>query len=136
MGGETIAGIMANDIGTECFVLQPQSAHAELRAYLCDNGYKIEREELCAEGRKMYAAMLVCRGESRRLTRAELEIGPILIEQKHPLLKKYIAYRMHEIDCVLKALENAKNADERRAEYKYLKAEYEKISNGGIYGNA
>lgn len=43
---------------------------------------------------------------------------------------------MHEIDCVLKALENAKNADERRAEYEYLKAEYEKISNGGIYGNA
>lgn len=129
MGGETIAEILAHDIGIGSFVLQPQSAHAELRAFLCDNGYAIEREELCREGRKMYAAMLVRRGKSEPFTRTELELGKLTVKEKHPLLKQYAQYRLHEIDCALSGLQNAKNADARRAEYEYLKNEYEKIIN-------
>ena len=44
MGGETIAEILREANGGENFVLQPQSAHAELRQYLSCNGFKIVRE--------------------------------------------------------------------------------------------
>jgi len=127
MGGETIAKILSEDKGISSFVLQPQSAFYELRLFLTENGFVIENEAICREGRKMYVALLVRRGQSPPMTRLELEIGPYLIKERPPLFKEYIEYRLYEINSILKKTEGFESAEEKRAGYLYLKEEYEKL---------
>ena len=128
MGGETIAEIIKNDKGIAFFILQPQSAHSELRTFLSSNGYVIEREKICREGRKMYVAMAVSRGESRELSIVEKEIGPCLIEERPPLFKDYIRYRLYEINCIYEKIKGS-DASVRIREIAELKKLYEELLN-------
>lgn len=130
MGGETISEILKCDKGVKNFVLQPQTAHMELRKFLCENGFLIKDESLCKEGNKMYAAILAIRGHGEEFSRAELEIGPVLIRKKHYLLADYIDYRLNEVYTALEGLQKANFSENKKAEYRYLKEEYEKIKKG------
>lgn len=69
MGGETIAEIL-NDApwtqkGDHLILLQPMTSVYELRQWLWENGYCIEDEAVCAEGRRHYVILSV-RGEPTR----------------------------------------------------------------------
>ena len=128
MGGETIAEIMSNDKGIENFVLQPQSAHSELRTFLYENGYVINNEKICREGRKMYIAMAVSRGKMKKLSLAQSEIGPVLLRDRPPLFEDYVRYRLYEIDSIYKKIKNS-DAKERISEILMLKKTYEDLLN-------
>ena len=130
MGGETIANILENEKGCTYFVLQMQTAHRHLREYLCKNGYVIEKEAICQEGRKMYTALLAKCGESPALSEVELEIGPFLIKHRPPLFDEYVRYRLYEIDVILKNISSSPSAKEREEHCLYLKREYEKLLKG------
>lgn len=63
MGGELISKILndspwVKSLGNH-FVLQPQSHAEDLRRYLTENGYEIQRESVCKEGKHLYLAMEV-----------------------------------------------------------------------------
>lgn len=126
MGGETIAHILSCDKGIKTFILQPQSMFLRLRTFLFQNGYKIDSESICEEGRKMYVAMRVTRGNMDKMSRTELEIGPCLIKERPPLFEKYVNYRLHEINCALDKMKGNCSAP-RAEEYMYLKNEYERL---------
>ncbi len=128
MGGETIAEILENEKGCKYFVLQMQSAHRELREYLATHGYVIEKEEVCREGNKMYTALLAVRGEGKKLSETEMEIGPYLIENTPPFFYDYVRYRLYEIDSILSKM--GENLSPRRAHYEKLKREYETLLKG------
>lgn len=127
MGGETIASILKKDIGASAFVLQPQTTMRELREFLCENNYIIEKEAVCREGRKMYVAMRAVRGKSRVLNEIELEIGPMLIKERPPLFCDYVLYRLYEINKVLGIIKGTDTAEEKIRKYTFLKTEYEKL---------
>ena len=78
----------------------------------------------------MYAAILAVRGKSDVFSRAELEIGPVLIRKKHPLLGEYIDFRLNEVYTALEGLQKANSSENKKEEYMYLKEEYEKIKKG------
>lgn len=128
MGGETIAQILENEKGCKYFVLQMQSAHRELREYLVTHGYIIEKEEVCREGNKMYTALLAVRGEGKKLSETEMEIGPYLIGNTPPLFYDYVRYRLYEIDSILNKM--GENPSSRREHYENLKREYETLLKG------
>lgn len=128
MGGETIAQILENEKGCKYFVLQMQSAHRELREYLVTHGYVIEEEKICREGNKMYTALLAVRGEGKKLSETEMEIGPYLIENTPPLFYDYIRYRLYEIDSILSKM--GESSTSRREHYQNLKREYEILLKG------
>lgn len=128
MGGETIAEILENEKGCRYFVLQMQSAHKELREYLVTHGYVIEKEEVCREGNKMYTALLAVRGEGKKLSETEMEIGPYLISNTPPLFYDYVRYRLYEIDSILSKM--GESPSHRREHYKKLKREYEFLLKG------
>lgn len=130
MGGETIAEILENEKGCKYFVLQMQTAHKELRKYLSAHGYIIQKEAVCREGNKMYTALLAIRGEGKKLTDTEMEIGPRLIEEKPPLFYDYIRYRLYEIDSIL--LKMGSSTTDKRKMYESLKIEYEKLLEGEL----
>ena len=128
MGGETIAQILENEKGCKYFVLQMQSAHRELREYLVTHGYVIEKEEVCREGNKMYTALLAVRGEGKKLSETELEIGAYLMKNTPPLFYDYVRYRLYEIDSILNKMGG--NPSSRREHYENLKREYEFLLRG------
>lgn len=79
MGGETIAAILdaapwTRERGVP-LVLQPMTSMPDLRGWLQDNGFCIERERLAREGDMLYTALLVRAGEMAPLAPAELWAG-------------------------------------------------------------
>lgn len=126
MGGETISGILKKDIGTQYFILQPQTAHKELRSFLFENGYKIVDEAISCEGNKMYTAMLATRGKMSEMNECELEIGPVLIKKRPPLFDKYVKYRMYEIETILSKIKDS-SAQERFKSLSALLNEYKNL---------
>ena len=79
MGGETIANILTAAPWSRgdgiTLILQPMSSQADLRLWLAENGYTIERECLAREEKNIYTVMLVKAGVMEPLTPAELWAG-------------------------------------------------------------
>ncbi len=79
MGGETIAGILQaapwTGEGNRLFLLQPMSSISDLRSWLQQNRFTVQREYLVTEGKKYYVIMVVRPGQSPALSNAELCAG-------------------------------------------------------------
>lgn len=129
MGGETIAEILKNEKGCKHFVLQMQTAHRDLREYLSENGFVIEKEAIAKEGRKMYTALLCTKGSPYTLTETEKEIGPLLVKERPPLFSDYVKYRLYEIESILKKMGDGVSSP-KKEHMLYLKNEYENLLKG------
>ena len=132
MGGETIAEILKNEKGCRHFVLQMQTAHRDLREFLSQNGFIIEKEAIAREGRKIYTALLCSRGEKYSLTETQMEIGPLLIKERPPLFPDYVKYRLYEIESILSKMEQSGTVSPKKEHYTTLKNEYENLLKGEL----
>lgn len=90
MGGETIASILENNTAVakaaDLLVIQPMTRVACARRWLVDHGWRIEREALVAEKKRLYQVIAAAPGKGRDLNWLEEEMGPLLLAQGHPLL--------------------------------------------------
>ncbi len=87
MGGLLIAEILkAQPYQLDCYILQPMTAVAELRAFLVENGYRICDERLAREEEKIYTVMTVRPGEKEVYSPAEYLVGKRLMENRDPLV--------------------------------------------------
>ena len=121
MGASTMIEILEADmplaVEAKRLVLQPMAGAASLRKWLIQNGWHIVAEDLVADGRHLYEIMAVERGESEAFSDAVLEIGPSLIEAKHPLLAKQFA---RQINNYKKLLANMGKSEQAKASEKYI----------------
>ncbi len=92
--------------GLEEFVLQPQSELAKVRRYLCENGYTVIAEDMVLEDGKFYPMMKVKNGQATEYTRIELCYGKGLLEQKNPILKRFLEKEVQTREMILKNLES------------------------------
>ncbi len=94
MGGETIAGILGaapwTGAGSHLFLLQPMSSIPDLRIWLQDHHFYIEKEHIIAEGRKYYVIMVVRSGESQTMTAGEYWAGRQWKGMQAPLRESYL----------------------------------------------
>lgn len=96
MGGETISSIIQNAQGHldgARLLLQPNVAAPQLRAALNRCGWRISREALARDGRRIYPIIEAVEG-CQVLNEAELEIGPALLREKPPLLRDYARFHI------------------------------------------
>ena len=126
MGGETIAGILAaapwtRERGTR-LILQPMSSMGDLRRWLEENGYAIEREELTREGETLYTAWLVRAGGMPPLTPAQLVAGR---NTAHPLRGAWLDLWLGKVRWALEGLERSEREDvmERKRRLRALREE-------------
>jgi len=70
-------------------ILQCQSKRPELRQWLYDEGFRINRETLAKDGKFVYTVMEVVYDPGHGITPAETYITPQLLEDNHPLLPEY-----------------------------------------------
>ena len=121
MGASTMIEILKADmplaVEAKRLVLQPMAGAASLRKWLIQNGWCIVAEDLVADGRHLYEIMVAERGESEAFSDAVLEIGPSLIEAKHPLLAQQFA---RQINNYKKLLANMGKSEQARASEKYI----------------
>jgi len=107
MGGNLIRDILEDDISKvsnlDVLVLQPAQNPEVLREYLYKNNYEILKEDLCYDEGIFYELFKVKRaeGNSTELDSIYYEISPILLRQKHPLMKSYLEFKIKEYSKIL-----------------------------------
>ena len=95
MGGELITDILERGrrfFDTERkFILSPHTKIDEVGKYLLSNGFEITKEDMCIDEGKFYTVMEVKYTENKEMySEAELLYGKYLIENKHPVLLRFL----------------------------------------------
>ena len=96
MGGRLVIKILTDSMEKakqlKEIVLQPQSEIHLVRQFLRDCGFHILHEDMVKDNGKFYPAMrVVWREEKPRiLLEEELWYGPLLLKEKHPVLREYL----------------------------------------------
>ena len=88
-------------------ILQCQSKRPELRQWLYDEGYRINRETLAKDGKFVYSIMEVVYDPGHGITPAQTYITPQLLEDNHPLLPEYYERVKHGIEMTIFGLKRA-----------------------------
>lgn len=131
MGGRTISAILdaapAVVRAAQTLVLQPQEPVAPARRWLLQNGWCLADENLVEEAGRLYPVIRAVKEEpkpagqtgpaGKQVDDLLLEIGPVLVARKHPLLGRYLAGMVHRYEQVLIGLNRSDREalDERRA---------------------
>lgn len=108
MGADTIMSILAQAPWLKDpryrLILQCQSKRPELRQWLYDMGYRINRETLAKDGKFVYAVMEAVYDPGHGITPAQTYISPALLEDNHPLLSEYYDRVMHGVRLTVEGL--------------------------------
>lgn len=123
MGGGLVIKILEEGAAVveklDVCILQPQSEIAKVRKYLVDHDLVIEKEDMVEEDGKFYPMMRVIHGKPEPYEEYEYIYGKKLLEEKHPVLKKYLVREKLIQESILRQLAGRKDsvsAREREAE--------------------
>lgn len=117
MGGELIVDILTENLDVakrmKKIILCPNKKNYELRKYLSENGFLIEKELITQEANFFYEAFLVKPvNDTVKLTDIECEFGPYLLKYKNDVFKAKWCFRLnqymniiHNSDCVIPDIE-------------------------------
>ena len=111
MGADTIISILSaapwlRD-GKYRLILQCQSKRPELRQWLYDTGYRINRETLAKDGKFVYTIMEVVFDPGHGIPPAETYITRQLLEDNHPLLPEYYERVKHGVELTVFGMKRA-----------------------------
>ena len=88
-------------------ILQCQSKRPELRQWLYDEGFRINRETLAKDGKFVYSIMEVVYDPGNGITPAETYITRQLLEDNHPLLPEYYERVKHGVELTIFGMKRA-----------------------------
>lgn len=112
MGADTIMSIIRNSSPwlkdpKYRLILQCQSKRPELRQWLSDEGFRINRETLAKDGKFVYSIMEVVYDPGHGITPAETYISHQLLEDNHPLLPEYYERVKHGVELTIFGMKRA-----------------------------
>lgn len=136
MGADTILSILHHAPWLRSprytLILQCQSKRPELRQWLYDSGYRINRETLAKDGKFVYSIMEVVYDPGHSITPAQAYITPQLMEDNHPLLPEYYARVKSGIELTIFGLK--RSGDDRLRIYETILSDLTAMEEQ-IYGN-
>lgn len=113
MGGELIRAILEESVEKakmRPLILQPMNCQQELRHYLIENGFVIEREDLAAEGFKVYNLMLVRAGKMKPFEKEiDYHIPPYL--EGHPHFSMLYQKKKREFTRIYEGMQRSASPD-------------------------
>ena len=126
MGGDLITRILEAapwlEGGAYTLILQPQSAANELRRWLGERRWSIDRELLVRDGGFLYSVLSVRPQGGRPLSPGEQYVSPALRREGDPLFPDYLARITHALELTVSGITQSSNpADQARAAY-YVEA--------------
>ena len=138
MGADTIMSIIAHAYDDWLadskyrLILQCQSKRPELRRWLYDKGFRINRETLAKDGKFVYSIMEVVFDPDHPLSHAESYISPALLEDNHPLLPEYYERVKHGVELTIMGMK--RSGDDQLHVYEVLLSALTEMEDR-IYGN-
>ena len=137
MGADTIMSILHDASGwikdsKYRLILQCQSKRPELRQWLYDEGFRINRETLAKDGKFVYSIMEVVYDPGHSISPAETYITQQLLEDSHPLLPEYYERVKHGVELTIFGLKRAN--DDQLPVYETILSDLTAME-GRIYGN-
>lgn len=124
MGGNTIKQILSAaptvTSALQRLILQPMGDEDILRYWLLTNGWQIIDETLVQEDDHLYVIIICEQGQEQLYPPVILEIGPRLIEKKHPLLPELMAKLQGKYQRILSGLVKS-NRPENQLKLKQVK---------------
>ena len=136
MGADTIISILsaAPWLRNEHYrlILQCQSKRPELRRWLYENGWHIERETLAQDGKFIYTVMEVRFGAAAMPSEAQLHLTPQLLADNHPLLPDFAARVIGGVKLTVMGLRRSEN--DQLPKFEEMLRELEKMEEM-IHGN-
>ena len=136
MGADTIMSILSASGWLKNskyrLILQCQSKRPELRQWLYDNGYRINRETLAKDGKFVYSVMEVVYDPGFALTPAETYISPALLADNHPLLGEYYERVLHGMNLTVDGMR--RSGSEQLPVFETILADLKALE-GQIHGN-
>ena len=129
MGGELMARILSETPWTRSvlLLLQPMTAQPELRRWLTENGYCIEKETLVREGEKLYVILTVRGGVDLPYTDGELWAGRQRRGEDAPLRLEYLDDLLRRRRKALSGMERSARPPAGLEGERRLVAELEKL---------
>lgn len=120
MGGESICSILENALWLAnpnyTLVLQPMSAQPELRRWMWQHGFRIERERIECEGKRLYNILLVKYGGAKKLTLAEEWAGCQTQALSQPLRGIYLQKLLDKLRKALDGISRGMSGTDTHAE--------------------
>ena len=113
-------------------ILQCQSKRPELRQWLYDEGFRINRETLAKDGKFVYSIMEVVFDPGHPQSHAESYISPALLEDNHPLLPEYYERVKHGVELTVMGMK--RSSDDQLHVYEVLLSSLIEMEDH-IYGN-
>ena len=113
-------------------ILQCQSKRPELRQWLYDEGFRINRETLAKDGKFVYSIMEVVFDPGQGISPAQTYITPQLLADNHPLLPEYFERVKSGVELTIFGLKKAN--DDRLPVYENILRDLTAME-GQIYGN-
>ena len=137
MGADTIMSIIRSSAHwlkdpQYRLILQCQSKRPELRQWLYDEGFRINRETLAKDGKFVYSVMEAVYDPGHSITPAETYITPQLLEDNHPLLPEYYERVKHGVELTVMGMRRA--GDDQLHVYEVLLSALNEMEDR-IYGN-
>ncbi|MCH5213417.1 MAG: SAM-dependent methyltransferase [Oscillospiraceae bacterium] len=133
MGGELICEILKADIDKareSTLIIQPMNAQYELRRFLIENGFTIEKEDIENEKHRVYNIMIIKNGEQKPFDK-DIDYHIPVYLYSHPKFKLLYEKKLREFNKIIAGLEKSENCDiERLNYYKNCVKEMEEIKNG------
>ena len=132
MGGELICEILKADMDKareSTLIIQPMNAQYELRRFLIENGFTIEKEDIENEKHRVYNIMIVKNGEQKPFDK-DIDYHIPVYLYSHPKFKLLYEKKLREFNKIIAGLEKSENCDiERLNYYRNCVKEMEKIKN-------
>ena len=111
MGGASIRGILERSplvVGKlSRIVCQPMTGAAGLRRWLLEHGWLIDAEELVMEDGRLYEVVAAKPGIAAVPEDLLLEVGPLLWQNRHPLLTEQIERLLQQYQSRVNAMQHS-----------------------------
>lgn len=146
MGGRLVIKILTEGMDKVCkmkeLILQPQSEIHQVRAFLRQQGFYIDKEDMVYEDGKYYPMMHVQINTDKQNEENSLydKFGPYLLANKHPVLKEYLQYTKNTLDEIEQKLNAEEKTDKIVNRIEVLKIQQNEVeealgfySTGGAY---
>lgn len=108
MGGDLISRILEEaswlEGGAYRLILQPQSAANDLRRFLGERLWSIDREVLVRDGHFLYSVLSVSPEKGRLLTPGEQYVSPALRREQGPLFPDYLARMIRALELTVSGI--------------------------------
>lgn len=105
MGGLNIIDILSEQPeitrSLSRLVLQPMLAAGAVRRWLVDNGWHLVDEDLVEEEHRIYEIIVAEQGNTIEIEPVMYEIGPLLWDRQHPLLKAHVTTLISQLKRVV-----------------------------------